>query len=185
MLPDLTEDIDNQKPMKARFAKSMPYNLLKHSYETKEIDPIPHRKLRTKAKTLSFSKPSMKLSRYDINKHYEVGDRLGFGTYAQVFKAVDLVSGKIVAIKKSKGTSSISKLKDEYEILRSLDHQNIPKVHKYEIDVANNTAYMIIEYFEGVTVDAFIESGKPKSVLAKSILEQLFKTVEYLHSIRV
>lgn len=58
---------------------------------------------------------------YDIKKEYEFDLLLGFGTYAQVKSARNLQTGKEVAVKICRGTTSINMLKDEHNFLSGFD----------------------------------------------------------------
>ena len=83
--------------------------------------------------SLSITKEKVKLNpvSFDIKEHYDIIETLGMGTYAYVRKATCKKTGKIVAIKTSRGSTSISMLKSEFNLLKRLSDDNIIKVFDY------------------------------------------------------
>ena len=108
------------------------------------------------------------------------------GTYAYVRKARCRSSNQIVAIKVSRGTTSSTMLKSEYDILKQVSHRCIPRVFKFEENVSKHESYIIMEYFEGVTLDTRItDNGVMNEDESKAVIRQLLSVVQYLHSIDV
>lgn len=94
--------------------------------------------------------------------HYEIQSRLGTGGMGEVYLARDTRLKRLVAIK----TLLPSFAADEYRLKRflqeakvtsSLNHPNIG--HLYEIGEADGVWYLALEYVEGPTVGACLQSG--------------------------
>ena len=80
--------------------------------------------------------------------NYVIGEKLGEGRVAKVFKAKVKESGRDVAIKvldkqKLSKTDYLSFLRDEYELTRVLNHKNCTKT--YEIFEQNEMIYFVME----------------------------------------
>lgn len=93
------------------------------------------------------------LSRFNINDHYKLADKIGVGTYGEVWLAYDLKTDEKVAIKIAKGSTSISLLQNEAKILESLSSKYFAKFINYKWDHKINRAYLIMEYIPGFTLD--------------------------------
>ena len=77
-------------------------------------------------------------------------------------------------------------LKSEYDILKQVSHPCIPRVFKFAEDASKHESYIIMEYFEGVTLDTRIaDSGVMTEDQSKAVVSQLLSAVQYLHSVGV
>lgn len=72
--------------------------------------------------------------RFDLTKDYNVGDKLGQGTYASVFLAIHKDTKEPVAVKTSRGSTARGYLQKEYNIMSELDDPIIPKVKDFKED---------------------------------------------------
>ncbi|KAJ6763873.1 CELL DIVISION PROTEIN KINASE [Salix purpurea] len=83
---------------------------------------------------------------------FEKLDRIGQGTYSNVYKARDVTHGKIVAIKKvrfdSNDPESVKFMSREILILRGLDHPNIIKLEGLITSQTSSSLYLVFEYME-------------------------------------
>lgn len=119
---------------------------------------------------------------YDISTDYEIGPMLGFGTYAQVKLATDKRTEQQVAVKISRGDTSIAMLRREKDILQTLASEFVPKVIDFKVDKIWKRAYLVMEKVEGEPLSEFLRtSGKPSIDVATSIVCQLCKIVRFLH----
>lgn len=78
--------------------------------------------------------------------------QIGQGTYSSVYRARDVVSNKIVAIKRVRfdnlDPESIKFMCREIVILRRLNHQNIIKLEGLITSRMSCSLYLIFEYME-------------------------------------
>jgi serine/threonine protein kinase len=115
-------------------------------------------------------------------KYYKIQKIIGKGAFGVVYKAFELCSGKIVAIKQipvdSKNKKHVIK---EIELLKGLDHPNIVKYYNYLKEEDN--IYIIMEYLEGGTLKQYIEKSSQNinEDIAREIIKQLLNALSYLH----
>ena len=78
--------------------------------------------------------------------------QIGQGTYSIVYKARDLESGKIVALKKVRFVNmdpeSVRFMAREIHILRKLDHPNVIKLEGIVTSRVSQNLYLVFEYME-------------------------------------
>lgn len=78
--------------------------------------------------------------------------QIGQGTYSIVYKARDLESGKIVALKKVRffnmDPESVRFMAREIQILRRLDHPNVIKLEGIITSRVSQSLYLVFEYME-------------------------------------
>ncbi len=113
---------------------------------------------------------------------YELYDVIQVGTYGQVYKAKNLVTGELCAIKKFYDNGNIYDLRKEYSIISSLEHPNIIKCKRYfeYNDNKELNGYLVLELgkldlFEYIT----------KHLNMKKIIHYIYdiiKGLEVLHS---
>lgn len=90
---------------------------------------------------------------------------MGQGTYSSVFRARDLESGKIVALKKVRFDNfepeSVRFMAREIQILRRLNHPNVMKLEGLIASRLSCSLYLVFEYMEhdlaGLSSDPDIE----------------------------
>ena len=70
-------------------------------------------------------------------------------------------------------------LKKEFELGTQLDHPNIVKLLAKEMNPEIGPC-IVMEYVDGVTLDAFLES-KPSASVRKKVVEQLLDALAYIH----
>ncbi|KAI5148714.1 hypothetical protein ENBRE01_0488 [Enteropsectra breve] len=109
---------------------------------------------------------------------YMQNELIGAGTYAQVYKGVDMESGDIVALKKTKinpKEGMPSTTMREISILKSVSHQNIIKI----IEVIHQEDYVTI-VFEFIEYDLMKYIVHEGNVLY--LINQLISGIHHLHS---
>lgn len=78
--------------------------------------------------------------------------QIGQGTYSNVYKAKDLVTGKIVALKKVRFDNlepeSVKFMAREIVVLRKLDHPNVVKLEGLVTSRMSCSLYLVFEYME-------------------------------------
>lgn len=78
--------------------------------------------------------------------------QIGQGTYSSVYKARDLKTNKIVAMKKVRFVNmdpeSVRFMAREISILRKLDHPNVMKLESLVTSRISGSLYLVFEYME-------------------------------------
>uniref|UniRef100_A0A7N0RBY1 Protein kinase domain-containing protein n=1 Tax=Kalanchoe fedtschenkoi TaxID=63787 RepID=A0A7N0RBY1_KALFE len=113
--------------------------------------------------------------------------KIGQGTYSSVYKARDLDTGKIVAMKKVRFVNmdpeSVRFMAREIHILRKLDHPNVMKLECLVTSRASGSLYLVFEYMEhdlaGLLATPGIKFSDPQ---IKCYMQQLLNGLEYCHS---
>ncbi|KAL2930929.1 CBL-interacting protein kinase 5 [Bienertia sinuspersici] len=116
---------------------------------------------------------------------YEIGRLLGQGTFAKVYHARHIVSGKSVAIKivykeKVLRVGMINQIKREISVMRLVKHPNV--VQLYEVMASKTKIYFAMEYVKGGELFNKISKGKLKEDQARNYFQQLISAIDYCHS---
>ncbi|MFN0304094.1 MAG: serine/threonine-protein kinase [Burkholderiales bacterium] len=95
---------------------------------------------------------------------YLITERLGAGGAAEVFKGIDLMLKRDVAIKVLRPEIACDpgfpeRFRHEAQILARLSHPNIASVHAFLQE--GDTQFMVMEYVPGISLDALIRAGGP------------------------
>ena len=120
-----------------------------------------------------------------INK-YEIVDVIGQGSMGVVYKCIDTVLNRYVALKTlnlhfANNPEIKERFYREAKILANLTHTNIVQV--YELKEFENFCYLVMEYLEGESLKSIISNKKPLSQLSKlEIARQIANGVSYAHS---
>ncbi|MQM16066.1 hypothetical protein Taro_049022 [Colocasia esculenta] len=118
---------------------------------------------------------------------FEKLDKIGQGTYSTVYKARDLETGKVVALKKVRFVNmdpeSVRFMAREIHILRRLDHPNIVKLEGLVTSKMSCSLYLVFEYMEhdlaGLAATPGIKFTEPQ---VKCYMQQLLSGLEHCHS---
>ncbi|URE41686.1 kinase family [Musa troglodytarum] len=107
---------------------------------------------------------------------FEKLDKIGQGTYSNVYRARDLESGKIVALKKVRFVNmdpeSVRFMAREIHILRRLDHPNVIKLEGIVTSRMSCNLYLVFEYMEH---DLAGLAARPGPKFTEPQVEQLHK----------
>ncbi|KAA8528009.1 hypothetical protein F0562_035122 [Nyssa sinensis] len=118
---------------------------------------------------------------------FEKLNQIGQGTYSSVYKARDLNTGKIVAMKKVRFVNmdpeSVRFMAREIHILRKLDHPNVMKLEALVTSRMSCSLYLVFEYMEhdlaGLAASPNIKFTEPQ---IKCYMQQLVRGLEHCHS---
>ncbi|KAL8158058.1 hypothetical protein AgCh_002681 [Apium graveolens] len=118
---------------------------------------------------------------------FEKIDKIGQGTYSNVYKARDIVTGKIVALKKVRFDNlepeSVKFMAREILILRRLDHPNVIKLEGLVTSRMSCSLYLVFEYMEhdlaGLAASPTIKFTEPQ---VKCYMHQLLSGLEHCHN---
>ena len=91
---------------------------------------------------------------------YEIVGKVGAGGMSDVYKAMDHILGRNVAIKVLKQEYSedrnfVTKFRTEAQSAGGLEHPNI--VNIYDVGSEEGLHYIVMEYVEGITLKTYIE----------------------------
>ncbi|KAK9292231.1 hypothetical protein L1049_020194 [Liquidambar formosana] len=118
---------------------------------------------------------------------FEKIDKIGQGTYSNVYKAKDMLTGKIVALKKVRFDNlepeSVKFMAREILILRRLDHPNVVKLEGLVTSRMSCSLYLVFEYMEhdlaGLAASPGIKFTEPQ---VKCYMHQLLSGLEHCHN---
>nr|GMC48633.1 probable serine/threonine-protein kinase At1g54610 [Ipomoea batatas] len=118
---------------------------------------------------------------------FEKLDKIGQGTYSNVYRARDLDQRKIVALKKVRFDNlepeSVRFMAREIHILRRLDHPNIIKLEGLVTSRMSCSLYLVFEYMEhdlaGLSSHPGLKFTEPQ---VKCYMQQLLQGLDHCHS---
>ncbi|KAL2894291.1 hypothetical protein RDABS01_010200, partial [Bienertia sinuspersici] len=118
---------------------------------------------------------------------FEKLDKIGQGTYSNVYKARDLETGKFVAMKKVRflnmDPESVRFMAREIHVLRKLDHPNIIKLEGLVTSRMSESLYLIFEYMDHDLAGLLAKpANKFTQPQIKCIMQQLLYGLEHCHS---
>ncbi|KAL9232433.1 hypothetical protein vseg_007547 [Gypsophila vaccaria] len=114
-------------------------------------------------------------------------DKIGQGTYSNVYRARDLEQRKIVALKKVRFDNlepeSVRFMAREINILRRLDHPNVIKLEGLVTSRMSCSLYLVFEYMEhdlaGLASHPAVKFTEPQ---VKCYMQQLLRGLDHCHS---
>ncbi|XP_047979960.1 probable serine/threonine-protein kinase At1g54610 [Salvia hispanica] len=114
-------------------------------------------------------------------------DKIGQGTYSNVYKARDAITGKVVALKKVRFDNlepeSVRFMAREILILRRLDHPNVLKLQGLATSRMSCSLYLVFDYMEhdlaGLVSNPGIKFTEPQ---VKCYMNQLLSGLEHCHN---
>lgn len=119
---------------------------------------------------------------------YEIGRKLGEGTFGKVKLGRNIFTNEKVAIKilkyKKVKTPAEKKLVErEKAVLQMLNHPNIVKLIKLLDDPDRGCCYMVIEYVSGGELfDYIVSHGRLREKDARKFIRQMISALEYCHA---
>jgi len=130
----------------------------------------------------------LNLERKELESHYELAEKVGEGGEGAVYMAREKASGHERVVKfydKSSANAPLEEIKDEFLLLRSLDHPKIQRLYDIFEDPSN--VYVVAEPYRGGDLRGLVDNAMGRGVhvstawLAK-IIFQVLQGVAYLHS---
>lgn len=120
-----------------------------------------------------------------FDNRYKIEKIIGIGGMAVVYKAVDMLMKRVVAVKMLKDDiandiQSVKRFINESKAVAMLSHPNI--VNIYDVSVKDNVKYIVMEYVEGITLKNYMTR---KGVLSfreiMSYTEQILHALDHAH----
>jgi len=109
--------------------------------------------------------------------NYERIGKLGCGTTSEVFLVKNREDGRQYAVKEGKDKEL---LRQESELLKSFDHPMLPAWKEYFED---EKSYLIMEYIEGITLQAWLEKfGGVSDTVAYTIMSGILELLQFFHN---
>ncbi len=95
-----------------------------------------------------------------LDGRYEVTELIGFGGMANVYRGIDIMEKRTVAVKilkteYSENEEFIKAFRNESKAIAVLSHPNIVKI--FDVGFENNMQYIVMEYIDGITLKEYIE----------------------------
>ncbi|KAK7397265.1 hypothetical protein VNO78_18432 [Psophocarpus tetragonolobus] len=118
---------------------------------------------------------------------FEKIDKIGQGTYSNVYKAKDTITGKIVALKKVRFDNlepeSVKFMAREILILRMLDHPNVVKLQGLVTSRMSCSLYLVFDYMDHDLAGLAASPGiRFTEAQVKCYMHQLLSGLEHCHN---
>ncbi|XP_037417932.1 CBL-interacting protein kinase 30-like [Triticum dicoccoides] len=117
---------------------------------------------------------------------YKLGRLLGRGNFAKVYKAHNVSTGEVVAIKvfdkeAVRRSGTVEQVKREVDVMRRVHHPNVVRLH--EVMATRSRIYFVMEYASGGELFARLaQSTRFPEPVARRYFQQLVTAVEFCHS---
>lgn len=124
-----------------------------------------------------------------LGGRYQLEDVIGGGGMAVVYRAVDTLLDRVVAVKMlrtqfSEDEEFIQRFRQEAQAAGRLSHPNI--VNVYDVGVTNDEHYIVMEYVDGPTLKDLIVERAPLPVEeALEITKQICSALQHAHELNV
>ena len=97
-----------------------------------------------------------------LDGRYEITELIGEGGMADVYKAVDVVDNKTVAVKILKkefaeSEEFLRRFRNESKAIAVLSHPNIVKI--YDVGFSEKIQFIVMEYIDGITLKEYMENN--------------------------
>ncbi|BFZ60124.1 Suppressor of Sensor Kinase (SLN1) [Saitoella coloradoensis] len=122
----------------------------------------------------------------NITMRWQQGRFIGGGSFGNVYAAVNLDTGDLMAVKEIRLQDPqsiptiVKSIKDEMTVLEMLDHPNV--VQYYGVEVHRDKVYIFMEYCQGGSLANLLEHGRIEDETVVQVYAlQLLEGLAYLH----
>ncbi|KAM7262498.1 hypothetical protein ACFE04_000181 [Oxalis oulophora] len=120
-----------------------------------------------------------------LHGKYELGRLLGTGTFAKVYHARNIASGKSVAMKvvgkeKVIRVGMMEQVKREISVMKMVQHPNIVELH--EVMASKSKIYFAMEFVRGGELFSKVAKGRLREDVARAYFQQLISAIDFCHS---
>ncbi|GCE05887.1 serine/threonine protein kinase [Dictyobacter aurantiacus] len=126
-----------------------------------------------------------------LQQRYRLLNKIGEGGFSIVYRAEDIQTRQVVAVKavSLRGLSAQEKIEAtdafnrEVTILTKLTHRNLPRLYRHFSDA--ECWYMVMDYIEGETLEKYLERHQQMPFRLEEVLDIgtiLCDVLDYLHS---
>ncbi|KAJ3412959.1 hypothetical protein HDV05_008674 [Chytridiales sp. JEL 0842] len=139
--------------------------------------------------SISFSQnlSSAALQQPVILSNYQLGNIIGRGQFGAVYKALNVDTGEVIAIKRipiDTQNNSLDSLLDEVNLLKGLSHPNITRYLGFIME--DGHLNIILEYIENGSMQNMLKTfGVIPERLCRSYVKQILDGLVYLHEFGV
>jgi mitogen-activated protein kinase kinase kinase len=123
----------------------------------------------------------------NVTLRWQQGQFVGGGTFGSVYAAINLDSGRLMAVKEIRLQDPqliptiAGQIRDEMGVLEVLDHPNI--VSYYGIEVHRDKVYIFMEYCSGGSLANLLEHGRIEDETVVQVYAlQMLEGLAYLHA---
>lgn len=121
-----------------------------------------------------------------VSIRWQKGRFIGGGTFGQVFSAVNLDTGGVMAVKEIRFHDSqsikniVPSIKEEMNVLEILNHPNV--VQYFGVEVHRDKVYIFMEYCEGGSLSGLLTHGRIEDEMVIQVYTlQMLEGLAYLH----
>lgn len=121
-----------------------------------------------------------------VSIRWQKGKYIGGGTFGQVFCAVNLDTGGIMAVKEIRFHDSqsiksiVPQIKEEMTVLEMLNHPNV--VQYFGVEVHRDKVYIFMEFCEGGSLASLLTHGRIEDEMVLQVYTlQMLEGLAYLH----
>lgn len=120
-----------------------------------------------------------------LDGRYEITELIGVGGMADVYKAMDVMENRVVAVKILKDEFSqneefLRRFRNESKAIAVLSHPNIVKI--YDVGFTDEIQFIVMEYIDGITLKEFIEQqGVLRWKDALHFVTQILRALQHAH----
>ncbi|XP_051150522.1 CBL-interacting serine/threonine-protein kinase 6-like [Andrographis paniculata] len=120
-----------------------------------------------------------------LHGKYEFGRLLGYGTFAKVYLARNVRTGrnsamKVVDKEKVIRAGMMEQMKREISVMRMVHHPNVVELH--EVMASKSKIYLAMEFVRGGELFARASRGPMREDSARNYFQQLISAVDFCHS---
>ncbi len=130
--------------------------------------------------------PSGSLDSQVFSERYELGEEIGSGGFAKVYKATDKKLGRTVAVKKlhpeKANAITVARFRREAISIAGLNHRNVVQVYDVGEDSVDGSIYLVMELIDGGTLHELLKKKKKLSLEeALPLFEGIAQGLAYAH----
>lgn len=120
-----------------------------------------------------------------LDGRYEIIELIGEGGMADVYKAVDIVDNKTIAVKILKkefaeNEEFLRRFRNESKAIAVLSHPNIVKI--YDVGFSEKIQFIVMEYIDGITLKEYMENERVLSWKdAVHFVTQILRALQHAH----
>lgn len=121
-----------------------------------------------------------------LDGRYEIVSHIGEGGMADVYKAVDILDKKNVAVKILKkefaeNEEFLRRFRNESKAIAVLSHPNIVKI--YDVGFTEKLQFIVMEYIDGITLREYIDSQRVLTWKdAVHFIVQILRALQHAHN---